>query len=279
MLLGKRGAVMQRLITAAVYIPLVLALVLLPALSVVFLLFCTGMAVLGMQEFLAMARIKGIAAEKTCALLSCAAIMLSAYAGSVDIMAMVFFTGAALTAWVHILRGTWSFQGLLASVFGVFYVGWLPAHFVLLHRFPAIGPGLIILLCVGVMCSDAGAFAVGKTFGKHKLAARVSPNKTWEGAFGGVLAAVVGAIMLYFLRALFDWQCYPHWRLAAYIVSCAALSVVSQIGDLVESVLKRGAGVKDSGTIFPGHGGVLDRCDGLLFAAPMLYYLTAIGEV
>lgn len=273
------SGVLPRLLTAALYIPLVLTMVLVQSLSVVFLLFCTVLAVLGMQEFCSIVKAKGIVPEKVCGMFSCAAIMLSAYAGSLDITAMVFFTGAALTAWVHILRGTWSLHGLLASVFGVFYAGWLPAHFVLLHRFPEIGPGLIIVLCVGVMCSDAGAYFVGKSFGKHKLAVKASPNKTWEGAIGGVAAAVIGAALLYGLRALFDWQCYPQWRLMAYVLSCAALAVVSQIGDLVESVLKRGAGVKDSGMFFPGHGGVLDRCDGLLFAAPMLYYLTAIGEV
>lgn len=273
------GAILKRLLTSAVLLPVLLALILVPKLEVCFMLFCTGLAAVGLHEYFAMARRKGLNVEGPIGTLVGALVVLSANWGRLELTAMVFFVGTALMAWAHILGGAWSLTGLAASVFGVFYVGWLPAHFVLLRQTPGVGAGLVMILCVAVMASDAGAYFTGKTLGKHKLAARVSPNKTWEGAVGGVLAALLGAVLLYFLRNALHWNIYPAWGVAAYMGVCAVLAVIEQIGDLLESMLKRDAGVKDSGGLFPGHGGVLDRCDGFLFAAPVLYYLAALFEV
>jgi phosphatidate cytidylyltransferase len=109
--------------------------------------------------------------------------------------------------------------------------------------------------------------------GKHKMAPKVSPNKTWEGAAAGLIGAVAGASALWALRIYGDLDALPNWPLWRYMHAGALVSIVAQIGDLTESCLKRDAGVKDSGNFFPGHGGVLDRTDGFLFAAPVLYYL------
>ena len=120
-----------------------------------------------------------------------------------------------------------------------------------------------VLLLAIVWLGDSGAYYIGKTWGRHKLAPRVSPNKTWEGSIASTAAGLLAAAV------------WSYWRLGevdGWILLLAGLvSIAAQIGDLVESLLKRGAGVKDSGQILPGHGGMLDRMDALLFAAPVMW--------
>jgi phosphatidate cytidylyltransferase len=130
--------------------------------------------------------------------------------------------------------------------------------------YPETGYIWIFFLLVVISASDTGAFYCGKLFGKHKLYEAISPGKTWEGAMGGVICSLIAA--LWFLHLL------PQCRISPSLLALAvALSVIGQIGDLVESMLKRNHGIKDSGTILPGHGGILDRIDGLLFAIPVLF--------
>ena len=117
------------------------------------------------------------------------------------------------------------------------------------------------LLWVG----DTAAMGVGKWIGKHKLAPAVSPNKTVEGFFGGIVGAVVIGVIMY----LWKFSDISFTHVLAIAVGC---SVFGQLGDLVESMWKRSLGIKDSSAIIPGHGGVLDRFDSLLFAAPFMYY-------
>lgn len=125
----------------------------------------------------------------------------------------------------------------------------------------------IFFLCAIVWCGDTGAYFTGRTFGKRKLAPRMSPNKTWEGAIGGVVSSIVGASIV----ALIYGPGFLGWGL---VVACAIFGgIFGQVGDLTESTFKRFAGVKDSGKIFPGHGGFLDRVDGLLFAAPVIWFI------
>lgn len=124
---------------------------------------------------------------------------------------------------------------------------------------PYIPLGFLIML----WANDTGAYLSGRSFGKHKLFERISPNKTWEGFFGGVLLALVIALNLeQYFGSLPKWQ----WASMALIIS-----IFGTLGDLVESMLKRSLGVKDSGHILPGHGGLLDRFDGLLMAAPLVF--------
>jgi len=127
------------------------------------------------------------------------------------------------------------------------------------------GPWLIVWLLFVVWGADVGAYFTGRAIGRHKLAVLVSPGKTWEGAFGGVaLSVVTGTLLGAWIPALVALEARP-WRWA---VAALALAVVSVFGDLFESALKRARGVKDSGTIFPGHGGMLDRIDALIAALP-----------
>ncbi len=119
--------------------------------------------------------------------------------------------------------------------------------------------------------NDTGAYIVGKNLGKHKLFERVSPNKTWEGSFGGMVFTGIGAIILF--------QFWPSFNLMVWIGAAVLISIFANLGDLMESAFKRNANMKDSGKIMPGHGGVLDRFDAILLNAPIIlaYLLTVIA--
>ena len=149
--------------------------------------------------------------------------------------------------------------------FGILYVGVLGAHLVLLRFLPEGGSWLIIASAI-TACSDTGAYFVGRSFGKRKLCPHVSPNKTVEGAAGGILCGLFGAVLFAaFLLSAVNWL---------FLVGAAIfLAGVGIIGDLTESIIKRGTGTKDSGSCLAGHGGVLDRVDSLLFVCPTLYHL------
>jgi phosphatidate cytidylyltransferase len=139
-----------------------------------------------------------------------------------------------------------------------------------LHQTPAIGSGLVMFLFVLIWVADSGAYFAGRAFGKHKLSPHVSPGKTWEGAFGALLGAVVCGVVLY----RFEWF---ELSLVQLVFVCVATAWVSIGGDLFESVMKRQADMKDSGDLLPGHGGVLDRIDSLLAAAPVFLMLVALA--
>jgi phosphatidate cytidylyltransferase len=138
------------------------------------------------------------------------------------------------------------------------------------------GSSLLLLLFFAVWSGDIAALYIGKAFGRRKLAPKLSPNKTWEGSLASVAGSLLITLALIALSGLLtrrgiDLLAFPgsvwHWLLLALV-----LNVAAQLGDLAESALKRGAGVKDSGTSLPGHGGILDRVDALLLAAPVLWY-------
>jgi phosphatidate cytidylyltransferase len=152
-------------------------------------------------------------------------------------------------------------------LFGVLYIPLLLSHLVLLREMP-LGIQWIFLLLVIVMAGDTAAFYVGSSLGKRKLYPLVSPNKSIEGMFGGLAGSVAGAFLA---KATFFSQLTP----ADCVATALFVGLLGQLGDLFESLLKRSCGVKDSGNIFPGHGGMLDRLDSVLFAAPTLYvYVT-----
>jgi phosphatidate cytidylyltransferase len=181
---------------------------------------------------------------------------------------------------------------IAATILGVFYVAFslgsfvgirelfVPADFPVYAHFTVPGPsvpreieaqiyswgGFTVLSIFGaIWLCDSAAYFAGRAFGRHKLFPRVSPNKTWEGALAGFAAAVL--VFVLFQRLLL-----PYLSLRDAVVCGAVVGVFGQIGDLTESLLKRDAGVKDSSSLIPGHGGVLDRFDSLLFVAPLLYF-------
>lgn len=154
----------------------------------------------------------------------------------------------------------------LASVFGVFYIPYF-LHFFYLIYVGGGSTGLLYCLLVLIMvwCYDTGAFVVGTLWGKRSLAPKLSPNKTWEGVLGGIIFTLIGANSS---PIWIPWLTSLHHIFAISII----IGLTCQLGDLFESKLKRAAKVKDSGSFFPGHGGVLDRVDSFLFAIPVFYF-------
>jgi phosphatidate cytidylyltransferase len=165
-------------------------------------------------------------------------------------------------------RGPLATEPMALTLLAVMYVGWLLGHTLLLYRLPD-GADLVLLLVGVTWIGESVAYLVGSAVGRHKLAPVISPNKTVEGGVAQLVASVAGSLVLGAWLA--DW---PAGRSAAV---GALLGVVGQVGDLAESAMKRIVGVKDAGNLIPGHGGVLDRVDGLLFNAPALYYCAVLG--
>lgn len=158
------------------------------------------------------------------------------------------------------------------SVFGVFYVGLTLATLPLLSQ----QPSLLIFLLFVVWAGDTLALYIGRAWGRRKLAPSISPGKSWEGSAASMAGSlIITAILLWVSVTLLAHGVGilsypgPAWE---WLVLAAIVNVAAQVGDLVESAIKRGAGVKDSGSLLPGHGGVLDRVDALLIAAPVLWY-------
>lgn len=137
---------------------------------------------------------------------------------------------------------------------------------VVLHANPALGPRYVVFLLVLIWVADSGAYFIGRRFGRHKLARLVSPGKTWEGAAGALLASLLVAWIGVAALDVDDGV-----RLQ-FVMICIVTAMFSIVGDLFESMVKRRAGVKDSGTLLPGHGGVLDRIDSLTAAAPVFLF-------
>ncbi len=150
---------------------------------------------------------------------------------------------------------------------GILTIGWVFGyHCILIRNIDSVGMQLIFLLIGTIWISDTGAYLIGRAVGKHKLSTPISPRKTIEGTIAGL---VVGTLTSIVISTIFLNDTFTTTHAA---VIGLLLSIVGQIGDLSVSLMKRTAGVKDSGDTIPGHGGILDRCDSLIFSAPVLYY-------
>ncbi len=162
----------------------------------------------------------------------------------------------------------WTFAGIL-------YVGWLLSYSVALRGLDA-GRSWVFLAIFATFGSDSAAYVIGKTIGKHKLAPNISPGKTWEGSIAGLVGAVAVSL-LFLLHTPVQLSGYLNvWQI---IIIGLMVSIFGQLGDLVESLFKRNTGVKDSGNIFPGHGGMLDRMDSIVFAVIAVYYVVMLFKI
>ncbi|WP_245797438.1 phosphatidate cytidylyltransferase [Mangrovactinospora gilvigrisea] len=201
-----------------------------------------------------------------------AAMLIAAYtAGGVGLAVGAAFTALAVMVW-RMFTAPGSPQDYLrdvsTGVFTLFYVPFLAGFVVLMLR-AHDGQWRVLLFLLLTICADTGAYAVGYKFGKHKLAPAISPGKTREGLLGAVgLAMIVGAVYTQYLIDDGTW-----WQ--GLIVGFAA-AVTATLGDLGESMLKRDLGIKDMGTLLPGHGGIMDRLDSLLATAPMVWLLLVV---
>jgi len=157
------------------------------------------------------------------------------------------------------------------SVSAIFYVGWLGAYLVSIREMQD-GFWWLLIVLPSVWLADSGAYLVGSKIGRHRMSPRLSPKKTWEGYWGGVVVGTIGAVLLaYFWRQLAG-ESSAITPLRGAILGLT-ISVLTTLGDLGESMLKRNVGAKDSGHLLPGHGGALDRIDSWLWAGPLGYYL------
>jgi len=171
--------------------------------------------------------------------------------------------------WLAIFRRDALLQSWVWTLAGMLYMGWMLGHYVMLRQLDD-GRELVILVLFTTFACDTSAYFVGRSWGKHRMTPTISPHKTWEGAIGGFAGAVAAALALRYLLSLGDWS-LPLSYVEAIGVGCL-VGVAAQLGDLLESLLKRRAGVKDSGNVLPGHGGVLDRIDSLVFTGVIVYY-------
>jgi len=173
--------------------------------------------------------------------------------------------------------GKFSVKHMAITIFGVFYVGWLGTHFIFLRELPlkidrpySEGTEYVLLPFFLGWTSDTAAYLAGRFFGKTKLIPRISPNKSLEGSAGALIAS---PFVAWAAKATFA----PFLSMFDVVALGLISGLASQLGDLVESMIKREANVKDASSVIPGHGGMLDRFDSLLFAAPAVYYYLAIA--
>jgi phosphatidate cytidylyltransferase len=208
--------------------------------------------------------------------------LLSSLEASLDptfISPLILATAMVLTlTWILLRRKK---DGAIASwawtLTGILYAGWLLGHAVSLRGLTD-GRGWVFFILITTVASDTAAFFIGRAVGRHKLAPQISPNKTWEGAIAGITGAVIFSL-LFTPTELFSLTNPLHIQGLSYgeaILLGALVSVFGQLGDLAESLLKRNAKVKDSGNLFPGHGGVLDRLDSIIFAGVVVYYFAVL---
>lgn len=183
------------------------------------------------------------------------------YPMAVSVVALAWVSLLAWVAWVSVKGSGYSLNP--SPGMGLVIVCPALACIPFVHQYFPDGILFLFALCLLVWGSDIGAYAVGRKWGQHKLAPSVSPGKTWEGVIGGVVIGTAGT------TALIGWGIVPSRLTLAVLIGIAFCSVVSVLGDLFESMVKRVSGKKDSGSFLPGHGGILDRIDSLLAAAPV----------
>lgn len=250
------------------------------ALAVIFLgrvvavLFIFGLALLGIREF---ARATGLAGDRLLVGVVMAGIALLA----ADVLAADYvvarldwyeayfaipaFVVAAIVC-VPILRNRTNgeLRQMALAVFGFLYIGWLFGHLALLAN-SRNAYGYLMYLFFAVELNDIAAYGSGRLFGRRPLRSNISPKKTWEGSLGALAVSLVLPWLL--------WFSFPHFGVVELVLTGLIVGVGGQIGDLVMSLIKREAGVKDMGAVLPGHGGILDRIDSLIFVAPLFVHM------
>ncbi len=186
-----------------------------------------------------------------------------------DFLIPLLLTSAIILSLIWLLlrpQKEGAFIGWAWTIAGILYVGWLLSYFVALRGLDG-GRDWVFFALFVTFGSDTAAFFVGRALGRHRLAPGISPGKTWEGAIGGVLGAIIVSLLFTLSTPL--QLPLTYWQA---ILLGLLVSIFGQLGDLVESLLKRNMGVKDSGRLIPGHGGFLDRIDSIVFAGIVVYY-------
>ena len=291
---------LKRVLTAVVLIPLVLLLILRAPIEV--LAFVAGViALLAIRELLQLSEAYGSRPPHIPSYIFCGLFffLIAFHPGVPDLMSTAAFSyfGLAFSVLAPFVFLTLAmrnnelasgFPAARVAVFAFVFVA-LPMACVVQLREQWQGAMMLLYLLLLVWAGDIFAYFVGKPFGRHRMAPRISPHKTWEGAVASLAASVIVGVLLFqgavplssrllelgLIERKDGVFSASQFSLAQVIGVSIVLNVAAQLGDLVESLVKRGAGVKDSGAILPGHGGMLDRIDALLFAAPVLWIIAS----
>ena len=258
----------HRVITAAVGVPLVILAIWFG--DPWFTLLIAAAALAGTYEFYHMANFDRREPLIYLGLLWTLALVLSPHYSSPDVLPIVI-TATMLISLICLLRRPSKekpFRNWAWTIVGALYVGWMLSYWLNLRGLED-GRNWVYLAMFTTFANDTGAFFIGRARGKHKLAPAISAAKTWEGAIGGLISAILAAIVIAMVLNLISPFTFKYWQI---ILLGFLVGLFAQLGDLVESLLKRNMGVKESGNLLPGHGGILDRFDSLIFVGAVVYY-------
>ncbi|MGB6873503.1 MAG: phosphatidate cytidylyltransferase [Dehalococcoidia bacterium] len=260
----------HRVITAAVGVPLVILAIWFGDPWPWFTLLIAAAALAGTYEFYHMANFDRREPLIYLGLLWALALVLSPHYRSPDVLPIVITTTTLISLICLLCRPSkeGAFRNWAWTIVGALYVGWMLSHWLNLRGLED-GRNWVYLAMLTTFASDTGAFFIGRARGKHKLAPAISASKTWEGAIGGLICAILGAMVIATVLNLISPFTFKYWQI---ILLGFLIGLFAQLGDLVESLLKRNMGVKESGNLLPGHGGILDRFDSLIFVGAVVYY-------
>jgi phosphatidate cytidylyltransferase len=232
---------------------------------------------LGLFELYNMPKVKGLRILRITSMICSIFLALSAFGGTFYSSSIILSMSVLLLLGMQLFgkRPLETITNLSYTILGLLYIGWFLSYQVSLRGLP-FGREYVFLLFWITWMGDTGAYIFGTTLGRHKLIPRLSPKKSVEGAIGGFIFSLSAAFIAYLLLEesflLGRWLLSPQLSLIHYLLLGVILGVVGQFGDLCESLLKRGAKIKDASGIVPGHGGLLDVIDSLLFTSPVMYY-------
>ena len=247
---------------------------------------------IALLEFFRMAEFTGIKPATKTTLFSCFIITISTYLEAIGLIDREIYNSilpicsVGICTWLLLQPKSGTISDIAASIFGLFYLGFLPSYWIKLRAIQSTkgdssdvlftfqnvsnstGLYLTLISCLLIVAFDIGSYFIGKSFGKRALSP-ISPSKTIEGLIGGIVCSILVATLFGFLL---NWQ-YP---ILIGIFYGTLVSLMALVGDLIESMMKRDAKIKDSGTFLPGHGGILDRIDSYIFTPSVIYYIIKI---
>jgi phosphatidate cytidylyltransferase len=260
---------LRRTCSAMIFIALIFASLFVAKLGLVLYLIVIVFALLGTYEYFSLTSLAGFRPKWALGLLLTIVILADSILTRGSNLPFIIIAALAVVVTGHLIQYSYTnlMQTTAVTMFGPLYVALPLGLGMMILRFSPFGKAMIVLLVVVVWATDSSAYLIGRELGRTKLALRLSPKKTVEGAIGGALTAIIAAVLLKHIAA----SLFGFLSLQMLLALSVGLTIAAQVGDLAESGFKRAAGAKDSGYSFTGHGGVLDIIDSLLFAVPILY--------
>ncbi len=260
--------------------------------GLVFTIAIAGLTYFALLELFRMAEFTGIKPATKTTLVSCAILIISTYLETIGFLekeitnSILPISSIVICTWLLLQPKPGKISDIATSIFGLFYLGFLPSYWIKLREINSIfdkpnfignefldlgnftGLKITLITCLVIVASDIGSYFTGKKFGKRSLSP-ISPSKTIEGLIGGISFSILTAIVV---AVFFDWNN----AIVFGIIFGIIISLMALVGDLIESMMKRDAKLKDSGNLLPGHGGMLDRIDSYIFTPSIIYYVIII---